>query len=730
MLHSKDRLDSIERRLARVEAALGLDSATPSPVAQPVPPTAPITIEPPPPPSPKPAILPVPSPAPTGTKSTPNIERVVGGRWYAVLGAIVVIIGVGLFVQLAVQQGWMQAIPATIKCLASAAFGFILLAAGEFLRRRINAWAAFGLNAAGLGSVYVAIAGAFLRYDLLSAPVALVLLLACAALGMAIGVRARLVGVSIVALFGGYTAPFLVIAPQSDPRALPALWLMLQAVGLFLSARQGGWFVATRWMTWAFTILLGFVWILAEGTDAPLLGFVFLIASWGLVHGELLWSSRRGTRPRSASTWLGVWCSFVTSAWAAFLATFLADGLSNLPDWIPAAGWTVAASGLSLALAGNLRLLRDLPRTQPQRLGAGLLVQAGALGIIALAIALSGSAEVIAWIALGIAGVAAGRWIGSPWIWAFGLLNLSIANARLLLYDAWTLMHADGVRFLGLHLSEWSLMVALAALGWFAAALLFAWERRLDDEDADVPFINDAPARRVLAPLAAGAAAILLLLAPASARTDAYAISAWSIMLALAAGVVPFPRLLPRVHACWLSAASIVLWLAFFVDLHGWDPRHHAPLLQPALGLALLASLTSVVVWKRVAPPRGAAAQALRLTPVGLALAAGVLLVATSFEAARVAEITFKDSTAHAAAVSIWWGVYAIALLVAGFWFRAAPARIVGLALLGVATLKAVAFDLVGVSLAARTLSVLGLGLLMLIVGVAYAKTSRALGGR
>jgi uncharacterized membrane protein len=97
-----------------------------------------------------------------------------------------------------------------------------------------------------------------------------------------------------------------------------------------------------------------------------------------------------------------------------------------------------------------------------------------------------------------------------------------------------------------------------------------------------------------------------------------------------------------------------------------------------------------------------------------------LILLASTSEVARFAASLSADSTAREAAVSIWWGVFGLGLVVAGFLGAGATIRRAGLALVGVAVAKALLFDLANVRLEGRVASFLGLGLLMLGVAVLY----------
>jgi uncharacterized membrane protein len=112
---------------------------------------------------------------------------------------------------------------------------------------------------------------------------------------------------------------------------------------------------------------------------------------------------------------------------------------------------------------------------------------------------------------------------------------------------------------------------------------------------------------------------------------------------------------------------------------------------------------------------------------VVLPAAIALLLSSTSLEIARIAGVMSSEPTARRAAVSIWWGLVAVGLIVAGFWRKIPAARHVGLGLLAVATAKAMVFDLSTVPPIWRVASFVGLGLLMLGVAVGYARASARL---
>ena len=73
------------------------------------------------------------------TKRPPfELERLIGMKVVPAIGAIVVVIGVVLLLKLGYDEGWFS-MSAAGKCWAGGGLGLVLLVAGEFAFRRINA---------------------------------------------------------------------------------------------------------------------------------------------------------------------------------------------------------------------------------------------------------------------------------------------------------------------------------------------------------------------------------------------------------------------------------------------------------------------------------------------------------------------------------------------------------------------------------------------------------------
>ena len=174
-----------------------------------------------------------------------------------------------------------------------------------------------------------------------------------------------------------------------------------------------------------------------------------------------------------------------------------------------------------------------------------------------------------------------------------------------------------------------------------------------------------------------------------------------------------------------------VAWCGAYVVDHDWLAEKYAAFTHPGLwvGLAVAGAMIAAGVWLYGAWGGSQRRGTWHEGVVASLVVGGVLLlVCTSLEVARSAGILLpSDGHAQAAALTVWWGVCAGVLLVIGFVVGIPIVRHLGLGLLGLASVKAVVYDLAGVELGWRVVSFLGLGVLMMGVAIAYAKLSSRL---
>jgi len=865
------RIQSIERRLNAIEERLGVEPepAETKPVAGP---TASEQATPPAPPPVPPRVAPdlTPSVIPGGAARTPppsppvqappirqappqrplpprpraprkektpwSWEQLIGGKLFAAVGALVVVTGLGLFLKLAYDYGWLEQISNSGKCLIGAGFGAVLIVAGEIMRKRWNALASAGISAAGLGALYASAYSAYTFYELLSPELAFGLLALVSLIGVAIALRAKLATVAILSILSAYLTPILMANPDAPPIVLPSYLLALTALGLVLSAMHIR-FRVLRSLVWWGTALLGGIWVLMRAADAPTIAVIFCALTWLAFHAELLWSARHGgisAKPNSRDAARPLIVSLSTTAWSVLLAAFTIEQANSPELWLaPGVAMAITVIGATI-LSGHLRVLRDRPTNDEERLGAVLLVQAGALLIATVAMGVTLEwLQVACWLVFGLGAILAGRWTSSRSLDVYGLIILTIGLGRLILLDSWFgPMRTGGHDVWGLILTEWSLMVAIAGLCWLGAGRLLlirmgkhavtiraiaiacsaigvgALIVSIFHEDADtatlavawplftIPLIGAHLVERRLAldtislgALVVGAiawshahvldgwnltastalihpglisallivvitaviawwhargrstvrgaswvlaaAAFLLFLVSTSfeltrhvglqINDDAAQPDALAIWWTICAGGALLWGAARKQAFVWVSALALlalasITWLAGF-PTEGWDKTARALTLHPGLISAVAMSALMGLLALR---SRGQSARVLVWIPLSLAVA--LVFASTSFELARHVVAWTDDATTRAGVVSIWWGLYAIALLIWGGLAKVPGVRWTGLGLLALATGKAIIFDLSGVDPAWRVASFLALGLLLLGVGAGYMR--------
>jgi hypothetical protein len=179
-----------------------------------------------------------------------------------------------------------------------------------------------------------------------------------------------------------------------------------------------------------------------------------------------------------------------------------------------------------------------------------------------------------------------------------------------------------------------------------------------------------------------------------------------------------------------LATIGALLWLSSetLVQLAQYGIADVQPVLNIQFGAGLACALAMLSAWKMLmagATPmmdeqetsqqRGDRRSAI----FALAIAGAVGLWLGSFEIARIMQ---PDRMAMQMGLSVYWGIYAVALIVLGFVRRVPAARYVGLALLGLTVIKVLSIDLATVEQIWRIVSLLVTGVLAIGVSVGYAR--------
>ena len=196
------------------------------------------------------------------------LEEALTSRWLVWGGSVALAFGGFFLVKFSIEQGWLA--PA-IRVSLGVALGVLLVAAGEWLRRRPleRALAAIrpsyippALTAAGVSILFTSIYAAHALYDLIPASSAFLLLAGVTACAVLLSLSQGPL-VAAIGLVGGFLTPWLTSTGEHRPEVLFPYLLLLTA-GLLAIVR----YTAHWWLAWL---------ALAGATIWPLLWFV---AAW------------------------------------------------------------------------------------------------------------------------------------------------------------------------------------------------------------------------------------------------------------------------------------------------------------------------------------------------------------------------------------------------------------------------------------------------------------------
>ena len=725
------RLDELESRVAALEIRTHSPAVTtsfrdrsmrPRPLEIPLSPVPSV-------PEPEPGGTPIGETEPAGHHV--GLERTLGGRWYAVAGAVIVMIGIGLGLKFAYDQGWMRLITPAMRCLASGALGVVLIAAGARFRRAIGDHAAAALLSAGLGSLYGSAWAAYGLYQLVSDATAFALLATVAVAGILVAAGSGLVTIGVLAIIGGLLAPIVTGASNTPPWVMAAHLLGVMSVGSAVAAWKGGRFALLRSIAWWGVVLLGTSWAGNVGlwTTRPDVALLFPAAFFAIVHGGLWFelrerSGRSGESPLPGHRWWPTMvpearlpvASIATTLWSAWMGVYAGSVSGLVEPWVVLLGYAAACLGLARTLRAWPEVLRAAPRTAREQLAAGLLAQAGGLVMGAIAFGLVGSAQTVVWLSLGLTAIAAGRLVRATPLDTYGLALLAVGITR-----HWTLGATEPaldpvpatISAAGLVFDERSGLWAFAAVVCLAGARLTQFRR----------------AGRNLHALLAALFGTLALVAVPGPDSIGVASAAWAA--AVAVGILLADGLLgAAARAPLMSTAAMAIAAASWGEaclLEWTDGTWGEALVHPGLATGLFIAAGSAALAIRHGQHRDAASRF--ALAVACLMGGATFLAGTSLEVSRVSAIVTADQTSRLAAVSIWWASLSLVLLAVGFARQWRSPRYAGLVLIGVAGVKALTVDLEGVSQGWRVVSVLGVGLMMLGVAVLYGKLAARLEG-
>lgn len=539
-----------------------------------------------------------------------KLEWVLGIRGLMLLGVVIVIVGVGMFLKLAHDEGWIAAMSPVAKCGGAGIFGLVLIGIGELLRKKLSPLASSGFTAAGIATVFASVYAASRVYNLFGVELAFALLLVTTLGGILLGAIGQRVMLSLLSLIGAFAVPMLLSTGEPSYFVFPAYLLLLLSMGAVLSAWKGGHYAYARQLAWWGTGLLGTAWLVEMHDRSIASSLIFVALAWLMTVVELALSARFFTRLRDRieldntaiagiqidaegnrslnpaglltreSRWINA--LFGATIWAVISAGVTLRARD--PDLVFLSPMGFAAMGavvawVAMRAGGVRRISTEAGEASPLSLYLSAVAVNSALLLVAtIATGLGGWLEVLAWLCVGAGAVETCRRLRFRAVGLFGGAMLAFAVARLFSFDLRNASaEAPNLNILGVAVGAWGVQVLAAAISFGAAC----WRSRY------------RPEQLVAGSIAIWLVALCVVNAPSDhGRMGLYwSLLAVGVLWALRASILGHLRFVLRINALVMLGLGTCIGVASqFTDSGGViSPAEVAVLLGAWLAFALLA---------------------------------------------------------------------------------------------------------------------------------------------
>ncbi len=164
-------------------------------------------------------------------KAVFNYERFIGENLFGKIGILILVIGIGFFVKYAIDNNWINEV---LRTILGFTVGAVLLVIAWFVRKKYRAFSSV-LAGGGFAVFYVTVAIAYHYYELFSQAGAFIILVVLTVLMSLVAIWNDRRELAMIALVGGFLAPFLVSSGTGNYQVLFTYVLILDLGMLSLS---------------------------------------------------------------------------------------------------------------------------------------------------------------------------------------------------------------------------------------------------------------------------------------------------------------------------------------------------------------------------------------------------------------------------------------------------------------------------------------------------------------
>jgi uncharacterized membrane protein len=185
----------------------------------------------------------------------PDLEKFIGENLINKIGIGILVLGIGYFVKLAIDQEWINEIG---RVFIGVLCGGILLGLAHRLRKTFAAFSSV-LVGGGIAVMYFTITIAFHEYHIFSQAAAFVLMVVITGFTIILALGYNRVELAVLGILGGFGSPFMVSTGEGNYAVL-FTYLLILNVGMIVLAYYKKWRIVNI-ICYVFTILIFGAWL-------------------------------------------------------------------------------------------------------------------------------------------------------------------------------------------------------------------------------------------------------------------------------------------------------------------------------------------------------------------------------------------------------------------------------------------------------------------------------------
>jgi len=213
------------------------------------------------------------APPPTFFERHPDMEKFIGENLVSKIGIAILVLAIGYFVKYAIDQNWIGPVA---RVAIGILCGSILIALAHRFRNTYRSFSSV-LAGGGIAVFYFTITLAFQQFALFSQATAFVIMIVITIFAIVLSLLYDKQELAVIALIGGFLAPFLVSTGDGNYKVLFTYLIILNS-GLLIIAYNKAWRILNL-LSFLFTIILFGSWLILLNFDEPHItyrnGFLF-----------------------------------------------------------------------------------------------------------------------------------------------------------------------------------------------------------------------------------------------------------------------------------------------------------------------------------------------------------------------------------------------------------------------------------------------------------------------